>query len=131
MNKDNAPTPEAAACLPADLETPPANQIEKTIVIFHDESTFQSCDYERTQWGSKDDHMLVPKSRGAGIMVSDFITEKDGYLKLTDSEFAAVSVTEPGLVQSARATLEYGESKDGYWTSAKFMDQLKYTVKLA
>ena len=32
--------------------------------------------------------MLVLKSRGAGIMISDFISEQDGYLKLSDEEFA-------------------------------------------
>lgn len=47
-------------------------------MLFHDESTFQANDYERTQWGTKDDHMLVPKSKGAGIMLSDFVSEHDG-----------------------------------------------------
>ena len=83
--------------LPEDLETPPYAVLSKTIVLFHDEST---NDYERTQWGTKDDHMLVPKSRGAGIIVSDFISEKDGYLKLTDEEFAAGRETLPCLKDS-------------------------------
>ena len=88
LNRDNAPTHEAKLALPEDLETPRADVLSKTIVLFHNESTFQANDYERTQWGTKDDHMLVPKSRGAGIMVSDFISE-GGYLKLSDEEFAA------------------------------------------
>ena len=81
LNPSNSPTQEAAQALPVDLEIPTADKIEKTTVLFHDESTFQACDFERTQWGKKDDHVLVPKSRGAGIMVSDFICEKCGYLK--------------------------------------------------
>ena len=83
LNKENAPTPEAKQALPPDLECPPDSVVEKTVVLFHDESTFQANDYERTQWGTKDDYILVPKSRGAGIMVSDFICEQDGYLHLT------------------------------------------------
>ena len=47
LNNENAPTPEAAQALPSDLETPASEQISKTIIFFHDESTFQACDYER------------------------------------------------------------------------------------
>ena len=75
--------------------------------------------------------MLVPKSRGAGIMVSDFISEQDGYLKLSDQEFAIGRTIFPGLKQYARAYIEYGENRDGYWTSDKFMEQLEYCAKMA
>ena len=30
----------------------------------------------------------MPKSKGAGIMVSDFISEQDGYLCLDENKFA-------------------------------------------
>ena len=117
LNRDNAPTPEPKLSLPEDLETPRADVLSKTVVLFHDESTFQANNYERTQWGTKDEHMLVPKSKGAGIMISDFISEQDGYLSLTDEEFAAGRVKFPHLKQYARASIEYGENRNGYWTS--------------
>ena len=98
-------------------------------ILFHNESTFQANDYECTQWGTKDDHMLMPKSKGAGI-ISDFICEQDGYLKLTDAEFTAGTVKFPLLKQNTRTSIEYGENKDGYWMSEKFMDQLKYCACL-
>jgi hypothetical protein len=75
--------------------------------------------------------MLVPKSRGAGITVSDFISEQDGYLKLSDEEFAIGRTIFPGLKQYARACIEYSKNKDGYWTSAKFMEHLEYSAKIA
>ena len=31
----------------------------------------------------------------------------------------------------ARASIEYGENRDGYWTSDKFMEQLEYCAKIA
>ena len=65
--------------------------------------------------------MLVPKSRGAGIMVSDFISEQDGYLKLTDEEITQGKEKYP---QYGRRSIEYGENRDGYWTSERFMEQL-------
>ena len=125
LNRDNAPTPEAKLALPEDLETPRSDVLAKTIVLFHDESTFQANDYERTMWGTKDDHMLVPKSKGAGIMISDFISEQDGYLRLTNEELAAGREKFPRLKQHARRSIEYGENRDGYWTSERFLEQLK------
>ena len=75
--------------------------------------------------GGKDDHMLVPKSKGDGIMVSDFIFEKNGYLHLTEEEYERAKIKYPELSQqNARAFLEYRESKEGYWTSEKFMNQI-------
>ncbi len=44
LNKNNAPTPKGAQSLPSDLECPFDNQINKTVVLFHDESTFQAND---------------------------------------------------------------------------------------
>jgi len=44
-------------------------------------------------------------------MVSDFTDEKNGYLKLTQEEYE-----------------EYEEAKEGYWTSERFMEQIKEVV---
>ena len=77
--------------------------------------------------------MLLPTSKGAGIMVSDFIGEKDGYLLLSDAEeFEADKQKFPEITEpKARAYLEYGESKEGYWTSEKFIRQIKNSAKIA
>ena len=131
LNERNAPTEEAKNALPNDLESPSIEQIEKTIVLFHDESTFQSNDHEKKQWGTKDNHMLMPKSRGAGIMISDFISEQDGYLCLNEEEFAEGLSKFSNLKRFARASLEYGEHKDGYWTSDRFIDQIKRCAEIA
>ena len=58
-------------------------------------------------------------------MVSDFISEKDGYLKLTDEEFTVGRTSFPNLRQYGRESIEYGENKDGYWTSERFMEQIR------
>ena len=42
INKDNAPTIEAAQCLPSDLECHPTAILDKTVVIIHDESIFSA-----------------------------------------------------------------------------------------
>ena len=132
LNKNNVPTPEAAASLPTDLECPSDDQVSKTVVIFHDESTFQSNDDQKTSWGSKDMQILKPKSKGSGIMVSDFIEEHNGYLRLTAEEFEEAKGNYPSLTRhQARAYLEYGENKEGYWTSEKFMAQIEHAATIA
>ena len=127
----NAPTEETKNALPNDLECPSDEQIENTIILFHDESTFQANDHERKQLGIKDDHILVPKSEGAGIMVSDFISEQDGYLCLDENKFVEGWKKFPKLKRFGRATIEYGENKDGYWTLEKFIEQIKYCADIA
>ena len=42
LNKDNATSPTAQENFPSDFESPPVDQIRKTIVFFHDESTFKA-----------------------------------------------------------------------------------------
>ena len=64
-------------------------------------------------------------------MVSDFIDQHNRYLKLTDAEFAAVKQADRRAVQSARVLLEYGVEHEGYWTSEKFMANVKNAMKIA
>ena len=131
INEGNAPTDEAKHSLPSDLECPQQEIISKTVIFFHDGSTFQSNDDQPTFWGTKGTQIIKPKSKGAGIMVSDFICEKDGYLALTQSEYDAAKATDPSIRLQARVLLEYGENKEGYWTSDKFMQQMVMAVKIA
>lgn len=55
--------------------------------IFHKETTFNTNEDEGLQWGTADSQLIRPKSRGSGIMVSDFITENDGFMCLIENEF--------------------------------------------
>ena len=61
----------------------------------------------------KEEKMMKKKSKGAGIMVSDFIDEHDGFLALSDEEYQAAKVTNSNIRSYAREFLEYGESKGG------------------
>ena len=131
LHPSEAPTPEASRAFPSSVPLPSSDTRDKTVVLFHDESTFQANEDQTTMWGKKGEHMLRPKSKGTGIMVSDFVDEKNGYLALTSEEFATASATNPALWKEARCLLEYGESREGYWTSEKFMLQLEEAVSIA
>lgn len=131
LNQSNAPTEEAAASLQTDLHCPSDDRVAKTVVFFHDESTFQANDDQVKYWGSKDMVFLRPKSKGSGLMVSDFIDEHHGFLQLSDEKYERTKTVSPGIQKYARTILEYGENKEGYWTSEKFMQQIEDVVKIA
>ena len=101
------------------------------VTTFHDESTFQSNEDQRWMWCQPDQTAIKPKSRGSGKMVSDFIDEYSGYLRLRPSEVKAAGVINPEITNEARQIIEYGENRDGYWTGDKFMFQVKHAVAIA
>ena len=46
-------------------------------------------------------------------MAPNFITEREGYLWLTEEEYHAVKVKNPSSQRGAWQLLEYGESREG------------------
>ena len=117
--------------LPDDIGSQPPERTAKNIFVFHDESTFKANVDESLQWGQPESQVIRPKSRGSGIMVSDFITENGGYLCLTPSEYDAMKQSDSGICMGSRTLLEFGEACDGYWLSNKFMKQMGIAFKLA
>ena len=51
-------------------------------------------------------------------------------MRLIDEEHAAVTANIPDFPKTARATLEYGADKEGYWTGERFMANVKDAVKI-
>lgn len=131
LNMMNAPTPDARDALPDDLECPSQAVLDKTVVFFHDETIFQSNDDQPTFWGTKGTHIMKPKGKGAGIMVSDFVDERNGYLALTREEYNRAKVRNPKIWMQARVCFEYGDAREGYWTGDKFVEQIKKAVEIA
>ena len=131
LHPDQAPTPDAQKAFPTDVPLASSAARSKLVVIFHDESIFNANDDQTQQWGVKGEGMLRPKSKGSGIMVSDFIEERAGYLALTNEEYRCAKSKDETISQFARETLEYGETREGYWTNEKFMKQLNKAVKIA
>ena len=124
-------TEEAQKSIPDDIDPPIAERHSKTVVFFHHESTFQANDDQNMQWGEKGTKMMKPKGKGSGIMVSDFIDEHNGFLALTDEEYEAAKQANPSVRKYAREFLEYGESREGYWTSEKFVQQIERAVEIS
>ena len=79
-------------------------------------------------WAEEGKVPIQPKSLGRGIMVSDFVTEHDGLLDLSDSELEIARHDDITVNQEAREILHYGAANEGYWTSEKFLAQVKSAI---
>ena len=126
----NAPTKDAMRALP-DVDASTNERCLKTVVLFHDESTFMANEDQPKQWGMKGEKIMKPKSKGEGIMVSDFIDKHNGFLALSDDEHEAAKASKPHIRKNAREFLEYGESREGYWTRDRFIAQMHRAIEIA
>ena len=63
----------------------------------------------------------MKKGNGKSIMVSEFLTEVDGYLKLKPEEIEQHST----VPVEAREYLEPGKDREGYWTAENVLNQIK------
>ena len=104
---------------------------KELVVIYHDESIFNTNEGQTWMWGEEDRPAILPKTKGSGIMVSDFVEEHGGYLQLTDQQLEMAKQRFPGIKQRARQLLEYGAEKEGYWTGNRFMKQMENAAKIA
>ena len=65
-------------------------------------------------WGQKTSLLSSLRLKGAEIMVSDSITEQDGYLALSEELTTRV-------LRTSRVFLEYDSDKEGYRIGKKFI----------
>ena len=128
LHSSNAPNEEAGK-LVEDVTL--GKDWENTIFWFHDESTFNANDDKVTMWKDQSMQVIKPKGEGAGLMVLDFIEERNGYCCLSDEMFQSVSKVDSAVKQSARVIFEFGKGKEGYWNNELFIEQVPSAVKVA
>ena len=106
----------------------PAGQ-RPIVLVTHDESTFDSNDGRKYTWMKEGEQPLRKKSRGKGLMVSEFITS-GGRLKAPDC-ISAGDLPGFGLTpesdlrystHSATMRIEYGN--DNWWTGEDLVQQV-------
>ena len=100
-------------------------------MIHHDEFIFCTNEAQTWMWGEADKPAILPKTKGSGIMVSDFVEEHEGFLKMDENELEEVRSNEPDFPAEARELLEYGAEREGYWTGDKFMKHVQNAVRIA
>ena len=82
-------------------------------------------------WGTGDEPYIQPKTKGAEIIVSNFVDQHNGYLQLNKEEHSIACASDVSFPKSARILLEYGAEHEGYWTSEKFMANVNDAAKIA
>lgn len=104
----------------------------RVVFIYHDETTFSANDATSLGWHDPEgSRQLRPKSKGRGIMISDFVEEYGGYLQLTDDELKRAREVDPAFQRQAREVFTFGEQYDGYWTNAHLMANVRKAAAIA
>ena len=104
---------------------------KRLVLLYHDESCFHANEGQQWQWTEVDKLALRPKSQGRGLMVSDFIDEHCGFLRLSAEEYEITKLAKPDLPAAARVLFKFGAQGDGYWNSEHFIAQVKVALKIA
>ena len=95
---------------------------EKEIVLVtHDECIFYSNDGKRGIWAKSGELPLRKKGNGRSVMVSEFLTEQCGRLKLNLQQHQQNS----SIPEEARVYLQPGKNQEGFWTSEHLIEQVK------
>ncbi|KAF9481284.1 hypothetical protein BDN70DRAFT_803826 [Pholiota conissans] len=105
---------------PFDEDDGPRPFEKRTVLWFHDESTFYANDRRRVGWVHKD-AKAIPRAKGEGasLMVADFISADYGWLRSTlDPE------------NGARVLFKAGENRDGYFDNKCIREQTAVAMDL-
>jgi transposase len=88
------------------------------LLVTHDESTFNANDDNPYSWKKKGTQKLKSKSRGKGLMVSEFLCAAGGRLSNYNKETA--------VRDYATEIFKYGSGKsdEGWWDSKKMLKQV-------
>lgn len=90
------------------------------ILVTHDECLFYSNDDRPIVWAPLGQPPLRKKGQGKSIMVSDFLLETIGRLKLTEQE----SLLNSNIPSEARKYLKPGKNEEGWWTAEHLISQV-------
>ena len=123
------PLPEDNLIPPYTVGNPDARK--ELVLVFHDECVFHTNDDKVYSWTEQGRARLKPKGQGRGIMISDFVDEHNGFLRLSDDAFARYRINDPSLKQSARQHIVIGHANEGYWTNEHFLNNVKDAMKIA
>ena len=81
-----------AARPPPDAETR-----KKLILTYHDKSIFNTNEGQSWMWAGEDAPIIQPKTKGSGIMVSDFVDAHSSFLLLTETEHDLAKAANPNF----------------------------------
>ena len=92
----------------------------RLVLVTHDESCFGSNDGRNFVWIDDNNRQIRPKGNGRSVMVSAFLCECHGLLKLTPEQKAV----NPSIPEDSTIFLKPGANAEGYWRNSDLVDQL-------
>lgn len=69
------------------VQTGNPEALKHLVLIFHDESSLHANEGQYVMWAGEGRVAICPKNQGRGLTVSDFVTEFDGFLRLSLNEY--------------------------------------------
>ncbi|KIJ10549.1 hypothetical protein PAXINDRAFT_164241 [Paxillus involutus ATCC 200175] len=100
-------------------ETSEEDNGKRTVVWFHDESTFYAHDRRKKRWvHSNEKATPQPKGEGTSLMVADFVSADYGWLRSPDGK------------ESARVLFRAGKSRDGYFTNDEILEHVETAIAI-
>ena len=91
------------------------------VLVTHDESCFGSNDGRSYCWLDEDNKEIRPKGNGRSIMVSAFLCECHGILRLDDE----LKTNNPEVPADSTVFLKPGCNYEGYWKNSDLIAQVK------
>ena len=93
LNETNAPTEEAKMALIKLAWTVHDLKLSRRPWFFSMMRPLSKPTVISLLFGQQRTRVMRPKSKGSGVMVSDFVSERDRYLALTDAEYEIAKQT--------------------------------------
>ena len=91
----------------------------KTVVWFHDESTFYANDHHKKRWCHITETAVPrPKGEGASLIVAHFISADYGWLQSPDGK------------ETARMLFKAGKNREGYFTNENILEQTQTAMDI-
>ena len=91
------------------------------VLVVQDESCFASHDGRKNLWMRKDGTVLRPKGSGRSLMVSEFLCERHGRMKLDEEQ----QRNHPGVPSEVIMIIKPGKNNDGYWDCEDLVAQTR------
>ena len=91
------------------------------VLVVQDESCFASHDGRKNLWMRKDGTVLRPKGSGRSLMVSEFLCECHGRMKLDEEQ----QRNHPGVPSEVIMIIKPGKNNDGYWDCEDLVAQTR------
>ena len=98
----------------------------KVVLVTQDECIFQAHDGNRRIWQEESKKNLRPKGPGASIMVSGFLCQCHGLLRLSSE----IAEHDPQISPDSTVIMYPGANRDGYFTNEQLAIQTKEMLKI-